>query len=218
MSTNLGPDDPGDGSRRVGQDDLPTGDDISYTEEVRTGEGVPPTRPVEGTVTRREVITPSASDPVTVRGADTERRAGPCWNRIVGETLGAIYLIGGIAGFFLKHRPGVKFAGAEGTTLFGLFEVNDLHSVVHVVIGAVLLLGALAGHSAARGANLLVALVYLIVGIAGIFAHDTDLDVLALNPADHWLHLGTAALLGLTALADRGPHDEMVSARRTRTS
>ena len=169
-------------------------------------------------MTRREVITPPTTDPVTIRGADTERRAGPCWNRIVAGTLGAIYLVVGIAGFFLDHPPGVEFAGDQGTKLFGLFEVNNLHSVAHVVIGALLLLAALSGHAAARSANLLVALVYLVLGVVGIFAQNTDLNVLALNGADHALHLGTAALLGLTALADRSPHDELAGTRRTRTA
>ncbi len=123
----------------------------------------------------------------------------------------------GIAGYFLDHRPGVEFAGDQGTKLFGLFEVNNLHSVAHVVIGA-LLLAALSGHAAARSANLLVALVYLVLGVVGIFAQNTDLNVLALNGADHGLHLGTAALLGLTALVDRGPHDELAGTRRTRTA
>lgn len=108
----------------------------------------------------------------------------------------------------------MHFAGRDGTLLFNLFEVNNLHSVVHVVIGALLLLGALAGHSVARSANLLVALFYLVLGVGGIFAHDTKLDQFALNPQDHFLHLGTAALLGLTALADRGHHGDVATSRR----
>lgn len=219
MSTSMGPDDPLGRERRVDPDEVGyvEPDEVRYTEEVRTTDDV--AEPVEGRVTRREVITPAAADPVTIRATEAvERRSGPCWNRIVAGTLGAIYLIFGIAGFFLDHRPGVKFAGRDGTLLFNTFEVNNLHSVVHLAIGALLLLSAFAGHSAARSANLLVALVYLVVGIVGIFAHDSSLDVLALNPADHILHLGTAALLGLTALADRGDHeDDVVTARRTRT-
>lgn len=212
MSTSIGPDDPLGPQRRVDPDD------VRYTEEVRAGDDVGLTEPVEGRVTRREVITPATSDPVTVRGTEAlGRRTGPCWNRIVAGVVGAIYLAVGIAGFFLDRPDGQKFAGRNGTLLFDTLEVNNLHNVVHLAIGALLLLSALAGHSAARSANLLVALVYLVVGIGGIFARDTSVDVLALNPADHILHLGTALLLGLTALADRFDHDDVVTAGRART-
>lgn len=212
MSTSMGPES-GGGERRIDRDDVQATDSVRITggqDAYASG------REDLGVTQRREVIRPSADDDVLVRSQDT-RRAGPCLNRIVAGVLGATYLLVGIAGFFLHHRRGVHFAGHDGTLLFNLFEVNNLHSVVHLVIGAVLLLSALAGHSAARSANLLVALVYLVIGIGGIFAHDTKLDQFALNPADHILHLGTAALLGLTALVDRGHHGDVVTSRRART-
>lgn len=216
MSTGMG-DDP-TGSRRIDRDDLAAADAAGYPDEMGPADDLRASEPVEGRVIRREVITPSATDPVTVLGADADRRAGPCWNRIVGGTLGVVYLAIGIAGFFLDQPAGAEFAGREGSDLFGLFQVNNLHNVVHIVIGAVLLLGALAGHAAARSANLLVALAYLAVGLIGIFAEDSDLNVLALNGADHVLHLGTAALLGLTALVDRAPHEDVGGRRRARTA
>lgn len=216
MSTSMGPDDPND-ARRIGRGEPGYTEDAPYIDQANGVDTANPTDSVEGRVVRREVITPATTDPITVRGADTERRPGPCWNRIVGGTLGAIYLIGGVAGFFLDHPAGTDFAGRHGSKLFGLFEVNNLLSVVHLVIGAVLVLGALAGHAAARSANLLVALAYLVVGVVGIFAQDSDLNVLALNGADHGLHLGTAALLGLTALIDRRPYDEIVGTHRARS-
>lgn len=216
MSTGMG-DDP-TGSRRIDRDEFGAADAAGYPDERGRTDDLRTTEPVEGRVIRREVITPSATDPVTVLGADADRRAGPCWNRIVGGTLGLVYLAIGIAGFFLDQPAGAEFSGREGSDLFGLFQVNNLLNVVHIVIGALLLLGALAGHAAARSANLLVALGYLALGVVGAFAQDSDLNVLALNGADHVLHLGTAALLGLTALVDRGPHGETTSRRRARTA
>ncbi len=39
------------------------------------------------------------------------------------------------------------------------------------------------------------AIVYTVVGILGFFITDTALNILALNTADHFLHLATAAVL-----------------------
>ena len=50
-------------------------------------------------------------------------------NRLIAAIFGVIYLAAGIAGFILT------------SPLFGLFPVNTLHDIVHVVLGAILLWG-----------------------------------------------------------------------------
>ena len=47
--------------------------------------------------------------------------------RLVAAVFGAVYIAAGLAGFILE------------TPLFGLFDVNPLHNIVHIVIGAVLM-------------------------------------------------------------------------------
>ena len=77
----------------------------------------------------------------------------------------------------------------------GLFEVNPLHNVVHLAIGAALVVAYLAGRKAVGVVATLIGLVYLIVGAIGPFVTGTDANFLALNSLDHALHLGSAATL-----------------------
>ncbi|PRI11846.1 DUF4383 domain-containing protein [Leucobacter massiliensis] len=130
-------------------------------------------------------------------------------NRVVGLVFGIIYLLVGVLGFLVTG--GVGFIATEGGLLLGVFEVNPLHNIVHLLIGALLVIGALSGVSAAKGINGTVGAVYLLVGIVGFFIADTAANILALNTADHILHLGSALiLLGVAIGADR---DRAVAAR-----
>jgi uncharacterized protein DUF4383 len=69
--------------------------------------------------------------------AGAHARAGSrTWGELVTAVLGAVYLVVGVAGFFVTGGVGV--ADTEGSKLLGLFEVNPLHNVVHLAIGAAL--------------------------------------------------------------------------------
>lgn len=130
-------------------------------------------------------------------------------NRIVGIVFGVVYLLVGILGFAVTG--GVGFLATEGGLLIGVFEVNPLHNIVHLLVGAALLGGGIAGVGAAKGVNGTVGAVYLLVGVIGFFIADTAANLLALNTADHILHLGSALiLLGVSLGADR---DRAVAAR-----
>lgn len=130
-------------------------------------------------------------------------------NRIVGIVFGVVYLLVGILGFAVTG--GVGFLATEGGLLIGVFEVNPLHNIVHLLVGAALLGGGIAGVGAAKGVNGTVGVVYLLVGVIGFFIADTAANLLALNTADHILHLGSALiLLGVSLGADR---DRAVAAR-----
>ncbi len=124
-------------------------------------------------------------------------------NRLVGYVLGAMFLLMGVLGFAVTS--GVGFAARDGNTLLG-FEVNPLHNIVHLLVGAVLLLGATRGVAAARSANIAIGGTYLVVGLIGLFILDSSANILALNSADNVLHLVSAAVLlgaGLAADKDR---------------
>ena len=117
-------------------------------------------------------------------------------NRAVAAAFGAVFLLVGLIGFAVTGAVG--FAGREGTALLGLFDVNPLHNIVHLAVGALLLAAAARGAAAARAANILVGAVYLLVGVVGLFVLTSDLNVIALNSADNVLHLASAAaLLGI---------------------
>lgn len=101
--------------------------------------------------------------------------------RTVAAVLGAVYLLVGLVGFVLE------------SPLFGLFEVNALHNIVHILLGAILLYGA-TSTSAAIMATRGVGAVLVLLGILGIPFPD-GFDLVPLGGNDIWLHLATGAIL-----------------------
>jgi Domain of unknown function (DUF4383) len=121
-------------------------------------------------------------------------------NRLLAAVFGVVYLLVGLLGFAVTGFS--NFAGTEGDTLI-VFDVNPLHNIVHLGIGA-LLLAASRTVSSARAANTGVGAVYLLVGVLGLFLIGTDLNILALNGADNVLHFASAiVLLGVGLGADK---------------
>ncbi len=122
-------------------------------------------------------------------------------NVLVGYVFGAVYLLVGLLGFAVTS--GVGFAATDGRSLLG-FEVNPLHNIVHLGVGAALVLAARQGLRASRAVNTAVGAVYLLVGVLGLFVMDHGANILALNGADNLLHFGSAALLlGVGLAADK---------------
>jgi len=133
-------------------------------------------------------------------------------NRLVATIFGAVYLLVGALGF--AYTGGVGFVATEGGLLLGIFEVNPLHNIVHLLVGAALLIAGLSSVVAAKTINVIIGAVYLLLGIVGFFLVGTALNILALNTFDHFLHLASAiVLLGVGLAADRTLH----SARDART-
>lgn len=114
-------------------------------------------------------------------------------NRLAAVVFGAVFLLIGIIGFFLTVN--VAFVSQEGELLLGVFEVNPLHNIIHIVIGAVLLIAGLKSIRYAKTANAVVGGIYLLVGIIGLFIMDSTMNLLALNTADNVLHLLSAVIL-----------------------
>ncbi len=113
-------------------------------------------------------------------------------NRLVATVFGAVYLLVGLLGFAVTG--GVGFISNEGGLLLGIFEVNPLHNIAHLLIGAALLIAGLANARAAKGVNTTVGAVYLLLGIVGFFLMGPA-NILALNVPDHFLHLASAVVL-----------------------
>lgn len=125
-------------------------------------------------------------------------------NRLLGVVFGAVYLSVGILGFFLTSGTG--FVATSGPKLLGVFEINPLHNVAHLLIGAALLIAGLSRARAAKTLNTTVGAVYLLLGIVGLLiaGGDNPLNILALNGADNVLHFGSAIILLAVGLgADR---------------
>src|SRR3954454_645713 len=117
--------------------------------------------------------------------------------------VGAVLVIAGIIGFFYE----ASFASGDSirsSDVFGVLSVNGWHNLVHIAIGALLLIAA---GSAARGAALFVGVLYIVLCILGFIAtsnsgigfiaeNDTLVRLVPVNNQDNVLHL----ILGITGV------------------
>lgn len=112
--------------------------------------------------------------------------------RLAGAGLGSVYLLVGAVGFVLT---GVTSWSMHNSATILLFQVNPIHNVAHLGLGAALLVGGLLGTEPARSVDRLVGFVFLLLSLVGPFLMGSHMDPISLNSPDHALHLGTAALL-----------------------
>jgi cyanate permease len=117
-------------------------------------------------------------------------------NQTLALAFGAVYALVGVLGFFVSTD--VDFAGAQGSSLLG-FDVNGLHSIVHLLIG-VALIAASRTHAVARATNHTIGAVYLALAALGPVINDTAADIIGLNGADHFLHAASGILLVAVAV------------------
>jgi Domain of unknown function (DUF4383) len=117
--------------------------------------------------------------------------------------VGAVLVIVGIIGFFYE----ASFATGDSIRshdVFGILSVNGWHNLIHIAIGALLLVAA---GSAARGAALLVGLLFIALcilgfiatsnsGIGSIAEQDTLFKLVPVNNEDNVFHL----ILGITGV------------------
>lgn len=104
-------------------------------------------------------------------------------HRLVAQVLGAVLVLVGLLGFV--NDP-----------VLGVFDTNMAHNLVHLLSGAVLLGAAYYKNgSMARQANITLGVVYLLVTIVGYFNVADINTMLAINGADHLLHLVLGVVL-----------------------
>ena len=117
--------------------------------------------------------------------------------------VGAVLVIAGIIGFFYEG----SFATGDSIRtedVFGVLSVNGWHNLVHIAIGALLLICA---GSAARGAALFVGILYIVLCVLGFIAtghggitfvakDDVLIKLVPVNNEDNVLHL----ILGITGV------------------
>ena len=101
--------------------------------------------------------------------------------RTVAAVFGAIYLLVGVVGFVLE------------SPLLGLFEVNALHNIVHILLGAALLYGSTSFAAAVQTTRGVGALL-VVLGILG-FVAPNGFGLVPLGGNDIWLHLATGTIL-----------------------
>lgn len=110
--------------------------------------------------------------------------------QLFGLAFGIVYLVVGLVGFAITGFD--DFAAQTDEKLL-VFAINPLHNVAHLGVGALLLIGS-GRHETAKSINLVVGIVYLLLGILGLAGGVVVEDILNNNSADTFLHLGTAAL------------------------
>jgi Domain of unknown function (DUF4383) len=117
--------------------------------------------------------------------------------------VGGVLVIAGIIGFFYEG----SFATGDSIRTedaFGVLSVNGWHNLVHIAIGALLLICA---GSAARGAALFVGILYIVLCVLGFIAtghggitfvakDDVLIKLVPVNNEDNVLHL----ILGITGV------------------
>jgi hypothetical protein len=113
--------------------------------------------------------------------------------RYFSLVLGIIFLLVGIAGFVpgLMHTP-EPAADVEVTQSFGrlmgLFPVNALHNVVHIIFG-IWGIAAYRSYTGARGYSKAVAIIYAVLAIMGLIPGlNTTFGLIPLYGHDIWLH------------------------------
>ncbi|HYG70977.1 MAG TPA: DUF4383 domain-containing protein [Actinomycetota bacterium] len=143
----------------------------------------------------------------------TETRGERTWPEWVVLAFGITYLAVGALGFAVTS--GVGFAAREGDELLGIFEVNPLHNIVHLAIGAALVAGFMGGRRSSGLVAMLIGATYLLVGVIGPFVTDSDANILALNGPDHILHIGSAVVLLFAGYAARRPEAQMSGTARS---
>ena len=115
---------------------------------------------------------------------------------ILGLAFGAVYLLVGIVGFFVTGFD--NFAGNDQhETLLGLFMINPLHNIVHILIGVA---GLVLGRTLAGART-----------FGWLLAVGSDWDFLNINAGDNVLHAATAIVGLVIALL---PVRNSVDARR----
>jgi hypothetical protein len=133
--------------------------------------------------------------------------------RLMAGAVGLGFLVVGILGFVPGATTDYDQLGLaghhSGAKLAGLFEVSVLHNLLHVAFGLV----GLALASRPRPAALYLAVggvVYALLWVYGLVVDPhSSANVVPLNDADNWLHLGLAVLmlalgvLGLRRLRQR---------------
>jgi Domain of unknown function (DUF4383) len=104
---------------------------------------------------------------------------------------GTIYVAIGVIGFFITGFG--SFTEMTDHALLGIFMLNPFHNIVHLGLGALWLLGALALTPAGNeGLNIAIGGVYALATVLGFMGYFSLLSIPAGANGDNFLHLVTA--------------------------
>ncbi|MFN2586743.1 MAG: DUF4383 domain-containing protein [Actinomycetota bacterium] len=110
--------------------------------------------------------------------------------QVFALAFGVAYLAVGLIGFAIT---GLNDFAKESDKSLLIFDINPLHNIAHIGVGALLLAGS-RSHDAAKSTNVIVGAVYLLLALLGFAGGILVEDLLNNDMVDTFLHLGTAAL------------------------
>jgi hypothetical protein len=124
---------------------------------------------------------------------DIDRSPARLYAGIVGATL----VVAGIVGFF--YNAAFTSDKSMRDAVFGIFDVNGWHNMLHILTGALGLLAFTSGAYAARRCAIALGALYLVIAAWGFIVGDGDsiLSIIPVNTEDNVLHM----LLGVLGLA-----------------
>lgn len=132
----------------------------------------------------------------------TRPRPGDTFLRRTALVVGAVFLVVGVLGFVpgvVTDHDRLEMAGHHSEALLlGLFQVSVLHNVLHLLFGVA---GLLASRHPRWATTFLLGggVAYLGLWVYGLAVEGTnDANLVPLNDADNWLHLGLG--VGMVAL------------------
>ena len=123
----------------------------------------------------------------------------------VGLAFGAFYVVLGVVGFFVTGFGGA-LTGEQGHAILGV-TINQYHNIVHLGIGAFLLIMSLQkNNAAAEGALMGVGLFYVVAFVIGVSGGDS-LSILSMSGVydlENFNHLLNGVALLVVGLISSG--------------
>jgi hypothetical protein len=129
--------------------------------------------------------------------------------------VGVIYLLVGLVGFLATGTS--MAAGDDAPRLMGLFPVNVLHNIVHLIVGG-LGIAAYRSYDGARGFARGLAIFYGLLAIMGLLPDPfrTTFGLIPIFGHDVWLHALTALVAAYFGFAAQREGIETIDASRRR--
>jgi Domain of unknown function (DUF4383) len=131
--------------------------------------------------------------------------------RPIALVLGVVYLAGGIIGFITTGFHG--FVGSSGSSVLGL-HLNGFHNVVHLGIGAILIIASrVPDATITQGVLLGVGLVYVAATLLGFLGKLPIIAITSAGNGDNFLHLFSALVAlfgGLAGAAEQRTSDAAI--------
>jgi hypothetical protein len=121
----------------------------------------------------------------------------------VSLIFGVVFILVAVLGFITEGGTSMHAEVETAPRLLGLFPVNLLHNLVHLLFGV---WGVLASRTwpAARTYCRVGGVIYLVLMVLGFVAPDT-FGLIPIGGNDIWLHAVLGAVLAAVGFTDRGP-------------